>query len=165
LPAYLAIDPHRRETYRLVQADAGLVRQGDPGEGGVAAFRGKQREQCGIERAADPLPGLHRIDVDRDIARACVGCAGPMRRAVGIAGYGTVDFGDQPGVIGAIVFDPPRHFDRVWRLELEADPAVGDERRVYPGTGLGVSGRGGADHRAHGAISKWSTSSRTPSLS
>src|SRR5687768_6926752 len=49
LPADLAVDPDRREAHRLVQADAGVVGQGDAGEGGMEALAREHRQQLGIE--------------------------------------------------------------------------------------------------------------------
>src|SRR5690606_15252563 len=105
LPADLAVDADRRESHRLVQADAGLVRQGDPREGGVKTLAREQRQQRGIERAADPLPWMCRIYIDRDIARAGIGGARAMRRTVRIAGYLAVELRDEPAMARAAVGD------------------------------------------------------------
>src|SRR3569623_1378555 len=150
LPADLAVAADQGEAHRFVQADAPVVRQRDAGERGVVALA-KQRQQLGIERAAHALPGISRIDVARDVARGVVSRAVAMRRTIGVARDRAVDFGDQPAVALSVLLHPPRDFGFVGRVELEADPIVGDERRVDGRAAGGVADRvGGADFHRRG---------------
>ena len=146
LPNEASIGLHGRETHRLVEGDARLVRQSDPGKSGMEARR-QLLDQRGIKRAAHPAPGERRIDIDRHIATAGVGRSLAVRRGVGIAGQHAVDLADEPAVALAVPGNPPRHLGCIRRIQLEADPGVAHERRVDFGAAGRVAVPGRANRR------------------
>src|SRR4051794_651073 len=75
LPADLAVDADQHETEALVEADAGLVRQRDPGAGHAEAALAQAVEERFVEGAADALAAGAVADVDRDGGAPAVGGA------------------------------------------------------------------------------------------
>ena len=142
-------EPTRLEAHALVQADAGRVRQGDPGDRDAEALGAKAIEELGVEGAADALAVVVGGDVDRGLDRPVVGGAVGPAAGVGVADHLTVLLGDEELMGRRVLLDPPRELGGVGRHELEGDRRRFDAGRVDRRAGGAVAlGIGGADrHR------------------
>jgi len=65
LPPNRSEDADRRESDGGVQADAGVIRQGDSSEGGTEALVRQVRQENAIQRAPDAAPPMRAIDVQK----------------------------------------------------------------------------------------------------
>ena len=85
-----------------MQADAGLVRQRDPGAGHAEAALAQAVEEGFVEGAAEALaPGILG-DVDRNAGAPAVGGTLVEGGRVGVSDHLSPALGDEPGVAGAV---------------------------------------------------------------
>src|SRR5436853_222008 len=143
LEADFGIDATLLEAKALVEADAGRVRQGDPGAGHAEAALAQAREESFVEGAADALATGVLADVDGDAGAPTIGGAFVEGGCVGVANDLTLPLGDEPGVTGAVALDPRPHLGRVRRPFLKGDGAALDVRRVDRRAGGAVAGGDG----------------------
>ncbi len=148
----LAVDTDRREAHRLMQADAGFIRQGNPGKDGVDIATRQNRKQCPIKLPSNPGTRKSSIKIDCDICRGCIGFSRAVRGAIGISRNFAFDVRNQPAMTRAIILYPARHFRLIGRIAFETDPIVRDIGRVNLGTSRRVGGGRRADVGAHASV-------------
>src|SRR5207253_5238027 len=140
LEADFPVDAGPLEAEPLVEADAGLVRQGDPGAGHAEAALAQALEEGFVEGAADAFAPGALADVNRD-ARAPAVCGTLVEGGyVGVADGLPLPLGDETGVTGPIALDSRPQLGRVRCPLLEGDGALLDVRRVDRRAGGAVAG-------------------------
>jgi hypothetical protein len=142
LVADLAEGPDRPEPHCLVEADAGVVGQGDTRERRDVAEPAQLVEQADVQCAPGAPPALRLGQVDRRLDRPPVGGPRAVRRGVGVTDHDALADGGEPRPSRRRQHPPRDLVDGRGRL-LERRDRAGDHAGVDRLDGRGVvRGRG-----------------------
>src|SRR6185436_7968521 len=147
LEADVAVDADLLEAERLVEADAGVVRQGDAGAGDVEALLAQERTEMLVELAADAAAVVCGVDVDGHVDGPAVCRALAVGRGVRVADDLPAVLRDEPRMRRGGASHSLRHLGGAGRRLLEGGRTFHHVRRVDRGACRRVPlDLGSADH-------------------
>ncbi len=134
-----------------MQADAGVVGEGDAGAGDLEVLLPQPREQRFVETPAQALAAAVGGDVDGDVGGPAVGGALQVAAGVGVTDHLSPVLGDEPRVGRHVAGHAGFHLQGIGRPLLEGDRRLldvgGVDRRAGGGIALGL--RVADDGRGH----------------